>query len=60
MRSEVGVWWKQAKADIATAEANLRERRYYASVFFCQQAVEKAGQRKSKIVFVCLWVKFVM
>ena len=42
MRSEVEVWWKQAKADITTAEAILREKRYYASVFFCQQAVEKA------------------
>lgn len=41
MRSEVKVWWQQAKADICTAEANIREKRYYASVFFCQQAVEK-------------------
>lgn len=36
------VWWEQAKADLRTAEANLRQERYYASVFFCQQAVEKA------------------
>lgn len=42
MRTEVRVWWEQAKADFVTAEANLREKRYYASVFFCQQAVEKA------------------
>jgi HEPN domain-containing protein len=42
MRTEVKVWQEQAKADILTAEANLQTKRYYASVFFCQQAVEKA------------------
>ena len=42
MRTEVRVWWEQAKADICTAEVNLKEQRYYAAVFFCQQAVEKA------------------
>jgi HEPN domain-containing protein len=42
MRTEVKAWWEQAKADFQTAEANLKERRFYASVFFCQQAVGKA------------------
>jgi HEPN domain-containing protein len=42
MRGEVKVWWEQATADLQTAKANLKEGRYYASVFFCQQAVEKA------------------
>jgi HEPN domain-containing protein len=42
MRTEVKAWWEQAKADLHTAEANLREKRYYAAVFFCQQSTEKA------------------
>jgi HEPN domain-containing protein len=42
MRGEVRAWWEQAIADLDTAEANLKEQRYYASVFFCQQAVGKA------------------
>lgn len=36
------MWQEQAIADFHTAEANLKEQRYYASVFFCQQAVEKS------------------
>jgi len=42
MRSEIEAWWKQAEANAKTAEVNLKEGRYYASVFFCQQAAEKA------------------
>jgi HEPN domain-containing protein len=42
MRAEVSAWREQAIADLHTAETNLKEERYYASVFFCQQAVEKA------------------
>jgi len=42
MRAEIEVWWKQAKADLQTAEVNLHQERHYAAVFFCQQAVEKA------------------
>jgi HEPN domain-containing protein len=42
MRSGIKAWWKQAEADARTAEVNLKEKRYYASVFFCQQAAEKA------------------
>lgn len=42
MRTEVRIWWEQAIADIHTAEANLRAKRYCASVFFCQQAIGKA------------------
>jgi len=42
MRSEVKTWWERAKADLDTAEANLVTKRHYASVSFCQQAVEKA------------------
>jgi HEPN domain-containing protein len=42
MRPEIAIWCEQAKADLKTSEANLRTDRYYASVFFAQQAVEKA------------------
>jgi HEPN domain-containing protein len=42
VRDEVKVWWEQARADLKTAEASLNADRFYASVFFCQQAVEKA------------------
>ena len=42
MRKEIEAWWKQAKADIDTAKVNLDSRRFYAAVFFSQQAVEKA------------------
>lgn len=42
MRNEVRAWREQAIADFHTAEANLKEQCYYASVFFCQQAVEKS------------------
>jgi len=42
MRSEIQAWWQQAKADVRTAEVNLKGERYYEAVFFCQQAVEKA------------------
>jgi HEPN domain-containing protein len=42
MRNEVRAWREQAIADFHTAEANFKEKRYYALVFFCEQAVEKA------------------
>jgi len=42
MRAEIKAWWAQAEADLQTADVNLKEERYYAAVFFCQQAVEKA------------------
>jgi HEPN domain-containing protein len=42
MRAEIQVWWDQAKADLRTAEVTLQANRYYASVFFAQQAVQKA------------------
>lgn len=42
MRAEIRVWWDQARADLQTARTTLQADRYYASVFFCQQAVEKA------------------
>ncbi len=41
MTTEVRIWHEQAIADMHTAEATLKEQRYYVSVFFCQQAVEK-------------------
>lgn len=41
MRIEAENWWKQAKADLKTAENLLNSKDYYACVFFCQQAVEK-------------------
>ena len=35
-------WMAQAKADFSTAKANLQVKKYYASVLFSQQAIEKA------------------
>lgn len=42
MRREIENLWKQAEKDLEVAEKNLMIKEYYASVFFCQQAVEKA------------------
>jgi len=42
MRGEIKAWWEQAQADLQTAQVNLGGERYYACVFFCEQAVEKA------------------
>ena len=41
MREEINNWWKQANADIKSAENSLNAGDYYLSVFMCQQAVEK-------------------
>ena len=41
MRTETGPWWRQAQADLETAEAVLQARRFYAVSWFAQQAVEK-------------------
>jgi len=35
-------WYEQAEADLRTAENSFRSGDYYASVFWCQQAVEKS------------------
>jgi HEPN domain-containing protein len=42
MREEAKNCWRQAEEDLITAQANIRVSRYYASVFFSQQAAEKA------------------
>jgi len=42
VRDEIRAWWEQAREDLKTAEVTLAGKRYYACVFFCQQAVEKA------------------
>ncbi len=42
MREESKNWWLQALEDLKTARANSEIERYYASVFFSQQAAEKA------------------
>ena len=42
MRKEIENWWKQAEADLITAKNSLNSGDYYASVFWCQQATEKA------------------
>ncbi len=42
MRAEIKNWWEQALEDLDTAKVTLEGKKYYASVFFCQQAVEKA------------------
>ena len=42
MREEIKNNWEQAKADLKTAENSLKSGDYYASVFWCQQSLEKA------------------
>ncbi len=42
MRNEARLLWEQALEDLKTAEALIDVKRYYASVFFSQQAAEKA------------------
>ncbi len=42
MRREAQDWLTQAREDFKTALVNLKNGRYYASVFFSQQAGEKA------------------
>jgi len=42
VREESKNWWLQALEDLKTARANIKIKRYYASVFFSQQAAEKA------------------
>ena len=41
MRVETEPWWRQARADLETAEVLLGARRYYGVSWFVQQAVEK-------------------
>lgn len=41
MREEIENWWKQAKADLHSAEHMFDSEDYYFSAFACQQAVEK-------------------
>jgi len=42
MRKEVELWFRQALSDLRTARNNIKVKEYAASVFFCQQASEKA------------------
>jgi len=42
MRKEVSRLWEQALEDLDTAKKLLEVEKYYASVFFAEQAVEKA------------------
>ncbi|MFA4700349.1 HEPN domain-containing protein [Pyrococcus kukulkanii] len=42
MREEARLLWEQALEDLKTAEVLIEAGRYYASVFFSQQAAEKA------------------
>lgn len=41
MREEISNWWKQAQADLQSAENSFKAGDYYLAVFMCQQAVEK-------------------
>ena len=41
MRPEAAPWWRQAEADLETAQLTLTGSRYYAASWFAQQAVEK-------------------
>jgi HEPN domain-containing protein len=42
MRPETEPWWRQAQADVETAEVALQGGRFYAVSWFAQQAAEKA------------------
>ncbi len=42
MREEIANTWIQAQEDMKTAKVLLEAERFYASVFFSQQAAEKA------------------
>lgn len=42
MKEEILKWFKQAKEDFDTANVNFNNKKYYAAVQFCQQALEKA------------------
>lgn len=41
MRKEIENWWLQAKEDFDSSKINFNAKKYYVSVFLCQQAVEK-------------------
>ena len=49
MKEEIKKWIMQAKADYDTANFNFEGKRYYVSVQFCQQCLEKALK--------ALWIK---
>src|SRR3989344_6784748 len=42
MREEIKNLWEQAKVDLKTAKNSFKSGDYYASVFWCQQSLEKA------------------
>ena len=42
MREETKLWMRQAEEDMKTAESLFKDKRYYASVNYCHQAVEKS------------------
>ncbi len=42
MRKEIENWWTQANRDLITAQNSFESGDYYASVFWCQQSIEKA------------------
>ena len=42
MIEETKIWWERSKKDLEVAEKNFKNKDYYASAFFCQQAIEKA------------------
>jgi HEPN domain-containing protein len=42
MREEIKNNWDQSRADLKTAENSFDSGDYYASVFWCQQSLEKA------------------
>ena len=40
-KEEFEKWFEQAEVDLKTAKNSFKSKDYYASVFWCQQAVEK-------------------
>lgn len=42
MRPDTAAWWRQAQADMRSAEVLFAAGQYYGASFFAQQAAEKA------------------
>lgn len=49
MKEEVKRWWNLAEKDLDAAHYNFEGKKYYVTIFLCEQAVEKA--------FKALWLK---
>ncbi len=55
MKPEIANWSEQGKRDLQTARHSFQSRDFYASVFWCQQAVEKGLKALYMKSFGELW-----